>query len=76
MIVCECGDLACIQQIVVAPEVYEETRREPTLFLLVPGHELEDVETLVRREPEYVVVRKDHGLPKRVAEETDPRGDT
>jgi hypothetical protein len=54
----------CAQQLVVPREVYEETSKDATLFLLVRGHESGDVETVIIREAEYLVVRKDPGLPQ------------
>ena len=51
----------------------EQVRAEPTHFLVVPGHELPEVETVVRREDRFWVVRKDAGEPEELAIETDPR---
>jgi hypothetical protein len=73
-IVCECGDLACAEQIRVPRGTYEEVRQDPALFVVRPGHELEEAERVVSRHAEFVVVRKDPGLAERVAAETDPRG--
>jgi hypothetical protein len=73
-IVCECGDQACIEQIDVSPGEYEHVRAESALFLVRPGHELPDVETVVERHDEFFVVRKHPGVPDRIARETDPRG--
>ncbi|MGH2852495.1 MAG: hypothetical protein ACRDLP_18000, partial [Solirubrobacteraceae bacterium] len=37
---------------------YAFVRKNPRRFLLAPGHELPDVEVVVRSEPGYVVVEK------------------
>lgn len=72
-IVCECGELTCIVQLAVAVADYERIRSDATLFFVVPGHELPDVEDVVEEAAGYYVVRKHDGDPARVAEETDPR---
>jgi hypothetical protein len=53
---------------------YEHVRARPTHFVLVPTHEIPEVERVVEREAGYVVVEK-VGEAARVAEETDPRDD-
>jgi hypothetical protein len=72
--VCECGELMCVEQMQVTLGEYERIRRDPALFMLVPGHELPDVEEVVDRVDGYNVVRKDPGEGERIAEATDPRG--
>jgi hypothetical protein len=71
--VCECGSLECAEPIVVPLRRYEEVRSDATLFLVVPGHEITDVESVVEETADYNVVRKDVGDAERVAELTDPR---
>jgi hypothetical protein len=73
-VVCECGELTCVDQIHVSIADYEHIRAESELFVIVPGHEKPDVEEVVERSSEYIVVRKLPGEPERIAEETDPRG--
>jgi hypothetical protein len=72
-IVCECGNLACVEQLTLPIEVYEEARSDHALFLVIPGHEIPDVEDVVREEADYFLIRKDPGGPERIARETDPR---
>lgn len=72
-VVCECGDLECREQIKVSREAYEQTRAHPTRFLVRAGHEEPDVEHVVDRADEYVVVEKDVPQAVGLAEETDPR---
>jgi hypothetical protein len=72
-VVCECGDIACSQQIEISLPEYERVRAEPTLFVVVPGHEIEDVEDVAERRDSYTVVRKHPGEPAKVAAENDPR---
>jgi hypothetical protein len=72
-IVCECGNLSCAEQIRVDPGTYERVRADPTQFVVVPGHELEDVEQVIEQNDAYAIVRKRPGTPEQVARETDLR---
>ena len=71
--ICECGSIECAQPIVVPVSRYEEVRSDATLFFVVPGHEIADVESVVEETDGYNVVRKRAGEAQRVAERTDPR---
>jgi hypothetical protein len=72
-VVCECADMACAEMIDVPAADYERIRSDPTLFIVVPGHEITAVEDVVEVLPNFVVVRKREGEPARVARATDPR---
>jgi len=72
-IVCECGNLACAEQIQLGPGTYERVRSEATQFVVVPGHEIPDVEAVIEQTDGYAILRKRPGTPERVARETDPR---
>ena len=72
-VVCECGDAGCVAQISIASDVYERVRAGATLFIVVAGHETPEIEEVVDKQDAYYIVRKDAELPKRIAEETDPR---
>jgi hypothetical protein len=72
-IVCECGNLDCAERVVLGVTDYERVRADATHFVVVPGHELPDVETVIERGDGFVVVEKHDGLPARVAREHDPR---
>ncbi len=75
LLVCECGYPKCEQSVRVPAEEYERIRSDPRLFMLVPGHELEDVEEVVAEREGYNAVKKHDGTPARVARETNPRSD-
>ena len=57
-LLCECADTTCAQPIPMSLADYEAVRAHPTRFFVVPGHELPDVETVVARREEFVVVEK------------------
>ena len=73
VIVCECGNLDCAEQIEVTIDTYESVRADPTLFIIVPGHEIDDVEDIVAHRDSFDIVCKHKGRGERVARETDPR---
>jgi hypothetical protein len=72
-VICECGNLDCTEQIQITVPDYERVRLDPTLFVVMPGHEIEDVEDVVAEQGEFNVVRKHPGEPARIATEADPR---
>ena len=57
-IFCECSDRSCVYRLEVDPEKYREVRADDRLFLIRPGHELPEIETVVERADNYFVVRK------------------
>lgn len=72
-LICECGDAACVQPISMSYPEYEQIRSNPHFFAVYPGHDLPDVERVVEKRKGYEVVEKHEGVPKQVAEQTDPR---
>lgn len=73
-VVCECGNIDCAERVVLGISDYERVREDPTHFVLVPGHELPGVESVIETGEGFVVVEKRGGLAAEVARETDPRG--
>jgi recombinational DNA repair protein RecR len=72
-VVCECGNITCMERIMVTVPAYERVRAESTLFIVLPGHEMLDIEEVVGDHDSYRVVRKDDPAAREVVEETDPR---
>jgi hypothetical protein len=56
--VCECGHEDCALTVPVSLDEYGEVRADRRLFVVVPGHEITESETIVGRTERYVVVRK------------------
>src|ERR1041384_2503930 len=59
--VCECGDALCFAPISLALAEYERIAREGPnrrRFVVKPGHEIPDVETVIERHDDYTVVEK------------------
>jgi hypothetical protein len=65
--VCECGNADCTERIELTDEEYAQVRADPTTFALVNGHEMPEVEYVVRRTDRYCVVRKRAGEPAEYA---------
>jgi hypothetical protein len=72
-VVCECGRMTCAEQIELELPVYERIRSDPSLFVVVPGHEAAGVEAVLEHAGTYDVVRKDDGPARELAAEHDPR---
>ncbi|HSC92336.1 MAG TPA: hypothetical protein VLB86_11835 [Gaiellaceae bacterium] len=70
-IVCECGHIDCAEQISIPASEYERIRSESTLFAVVPGHVIPEVEHVVERHESHSVVRKDEGEAAQLARELD-----
>jgi hypothetical protein len=69
---CECARASCASQLEIAWGDYERVRSDPTSFVVLPGHEEPEIETVVRAEGGYAVVEKE-GEAAEIAERSDPR---
>ena len=70
--ICECSSARCNVLLPLTLRAYEEVRANPRAFLLASGHEVPEIETIIARQPGYVVVLK-RGEAGEIARETDPR---
>jgi hypothetical protein len=70
--VCECGRPTCTQAIELSISEYEAVRRDPTRFIVVGGHEIDDIEDVVERHDRYLVIQK-HPETWEIVQQTDPR---
>lgn len=70
-VLCECGDAACREQLLIAHGDYARLRQDPTLFVLRPGHDFAETERVEAKHLEYWVVRKRPGLPAQIAREAE-----
>jgi hypothetical protein len=72
--VCECANPACAERVPATLDQYEEVRSDGTHFLLSPGHELPEVERVVKRpHRRSVVVEKFNEVVARTARRLNPR---
>ena len=56
---CECGNPACMAAITLSREVLNRLHAAENTFVVLKGHELPDVETVIAEENGYLIVRKD-----------------
>ena len=70
---CECGSEDCTQPISLTLAEYEQIRQHPKHFVVVPGHDVVDVERVVEQTDRYAVVEKLPGAPAKIAVKRDPR---
>lgn len=69
---CECARLGCNELVELSLRAYERVRSNPERFIVLPGHERLDVETVVERHRGYLIVEKVETAAEK-ARETDPR---
>jgi hypothetical protein len=55
---CECGELTCTETIELTAAEYEAIRARPNTFVVVPGHEVPEVERVVRTTEAYATIEK------------------
>ena len=73
--VCECADPNCTHRIDVTLEEYEDVRGDGATFLLVPGHEHDDIERVVERSGRFHVVEKVQETVRATVRRLNPRPD-
>jgi hypothetical protein len=71
--VCECGHLGCSETVRIGILDYEAVRTSFDRFLLVPGHEIEEVDKVVERHEGYLVVVKRRSEAREMARASDKR---
>jgi hypothetical protein len=57
-LVCECSHTGCTVPVEIDPTIFERVRKNPFQYVVAPGHEDLDVETVVERRDGYVIVQK------------------
>lgn len=73
--VCECGKLGCSATVELAIDEYESVRSGFERFLVLPGHEIEEIEDVVEHHGSYLVVAKRHDQAVEMAYSADDRDD-
>src|SRR3954469_12141439 len=57
-LLCECARTECSSPIEVDPETFDRVRENPLRFLVAPGHEQLELETVIEQRPGYLIVEK------------------
>jgi hypothetical protein len=55
---CECGHASCFETIDLMPDAYERVSAHGHWFIVLPGHEEPEIERVVERHDEWLVVEK------------------
>ena len=71
--VCECGHIGCSSTLELEIAEYEKVRANFDRFLVIPGHEIPEVDGVVERHPEHLVVVKPDEGARESAREADER---
>jgi hypothetical protein len=69
---CECARLGCNLLVKLTLSEYEHVRDDPRRFMMVPGHQIPAVETVIEEHSDYVIVEKREAAGDRAAA-ADPR---
>ena len=69
---CECANPDCRLTVEADRDLYERVRSDSRHFLIVPGHEVPDVETVLEVTDDYAVIEKAASVST-IVEGTDPR---
>jgi hypothetical protein len=69
---CECSNLDCSLRLPLTLAEYEIVRADPASFVVALGHELPEIEDVVRETDRFQIVRK-HNEAARLAAARDPR---
>lgn len=68
---CECADRDCTEQLVITAHEFQNVRTRSTQFVIRPGHEQPEIETVITQTPLYLVVEKTGHAAKVVEEALD-----
>lgn len=71
--ICECANGDCTERLEIPVTDYENARADARRFIVVPGHEVPEYESIVERGDGYDIVQKREGAASALARETDPR---
>jgi hypothetical protein len=58
LFLCECGNSACSEGIELTADALHHLHGDGGLFIVLPGHEIPDIETIVDRHNGYLVIRR------------------
>ena len=72
LFICECSDSACAESLEITPAEYEQVRAHGARFVVVPGHQLAEVERVVDGTSRFLVVET-VGSAASIACDSDPR---
>ena len=60
---CECADETCSETIFLSLNEYGRIHTDEGRFFVIPGHEVTEIETVVERHANYLIVEKNVPVP-------------
>jgi hypothetical protein len=72
LFICECSSQACAESLEITAAEYERVRADGARFVVLPGHQVPDVERVVGGSGRFLVVEK-LGAAAAIARASDPR---
>jgi hypothetical protein len=69
---CECANAGCLEKVSLSKADYERVRSDSDRFVIVPGHELPEVETVIERNQGWAIIEKAPEVSD-IVEARDPR---
>ena len=69
---CECAEPDCREKVSLTKDDYERVRQDSAHFVIAPGHEKPDIETVIESHDGWLMIEKDPEV-QTLVEETDPR---
>lgn len=57
-LLCECAKRGCMVPLKVDRRTFDAVRENPLRFIVVPGHERPEIETVIERRPGYLIVEQ------------------
>jgi hypothetical protein len=70
---CECSNEKCTKRIIIPPSEYNALHKVNNQFIVVPGHEVADIERVVESHGPYNVIQK-YFEPPQQADRLNPSG--
>lgn len=55
---CECSDVNCVERVQVSLHEYNEIHKRRDQFVVIPGHDMKNIEKVIQRNQGFVVVQK------------------
>jgi hypothetical protein len=63
---CECSDIECKKRVIVKPSIYKKIHENRSKFIIICGHEIEEIEYVLDKTDEYCVIEKREKAPESI----------
>jgi hypothetical protein len=59
---CECSDENCTTRIPMSVAEYQEIHADRDTFIVIPNHQVDPIEKVLKKTPKYTIVKKNHSI--------------